>query len=102
MTQTVSAIHVNFVSLAPEEALGRKLSVRAKTSYRMAPQAATATFTNDSVELTFGEPITKPAPGQTVAIFDTVGDRVLAGAVIGGCKRDVPNDTLDRFARVLA
>ncbi len=82
MTQTVSAAQTNFVSLTPEETLDRKLNVRAKTSYRMTPQAATAIFTDDSVELAFDEPIVKPAPGQTVAIFDEAGDRVLAGAII--------------------
>ena len=82
MVRRVEGEDVNLVSLAPEEAYSGELRVMAKTSYRQLPRAATARFSSDRVVLEFDEPIVRPAPGQTLAIYDTAGEAVLAGATI--------------------
>jgi len=82
LTKSVTADEVNFVSLAPEEAEGRGVPVLAKASYRQAPRPATARFSGDHVVLELDEPIPRPAPGQTLALYDATGQAVLAGATI--------------------
>lgn len=82
LTKSVTADEVNFVSLAPEEAEGRGVPVLAKASYRQAPRPATARFSGDHVVLELDEPIPRPAPGQTLALYDATGQAVLVGATI--------------------
>lgn len=82
MVRRVDGDDVNLVSLAPEEAYSGELRVMAKTSYRQLPRAATARFSSDGITLKFDEPIVRPAPGQTLSIYDESGEAVLAGATI--------------------
>lgn len=82
MVRHVEGDDVNLVSLAPDEAYSGELRVMAKTSYRQPPRAATACFSSDGITLKFDEPIVRPAPGQTLSIYDESGEAVLAGATI--------------------
>lgn len=82
MVRRVDGDDVNLVSLAPDEAYSGELRVMAKTSYRQLPKAATARFSGNGITLEFDEPIVRPAPGQTLAIYDESGEAVLAGATI--------------------
>lgn len=82
MVRRVDGEDVNLVSLTLDDASGGGLRVLAKTSYRQPPRAATARFSNDGIALEFDEPIVRPAPGQTLAVYDASGEAVLAGATI--------------------
>ncbi len=82
MVRHVEGSDLNLVSLAPGEASDGELRVLAKTSYRQPPKAATARFSGDGITLEFYEPVVRPAPGQTLAVYDLSGDAVLAGATI--------------------
>lgn len=82
MVRHVEGSGLNLVSLDPEEANSGELRVVAKTSYRQPPRAATARFSSDGITLKFDEPIVRPAPGQTLSIYDESGEAVLAGAAI--------------------
>lgn len=82
MTRRVEGRNVNLVSIGPDEAMGCDLRVLAKTSYRQSPKPATAHFSGNSVSLEFDDPIVRPAPGQTLAVYDASGNAVLAGATI--------------------
>lgn len=82
MVRHVEAADVNLVSMSPDETAG-ELRVLAKTSYRQSPKAAIARFSENGVALEFDEPVVRPAPGQTLALYDAAtGDIVLAGATI--------------------
>lgn len=86
MTREVRAGSVNCIGKAPEDVANRNMRVLAKTSYRQKPTAAQAHFGEGAaaeVHMTFDEPIVRPAPGQTLALYDAdTGQSVIAGAII--------------------
>lgn len=78
----VSADEVNLVR--PERfALGADVAVRAMVRYRAEPQTARATLRHDGTLLVrFDHPLRAVSPGQLLAVLDTGGEEVLAGATI--------------------
>ncbi len=78
----VSADEVNLVR--PERfALGADVAVRAMVRYRAEPQTARATLRHDgTLHVRFDHALRAVSPGQLLAVLDTGGEEVLAGATI--------------------
>lgn len=77
----VSARDANLVTYLEDEVAGKALSGWAKTHYRHKGQSCKAVFgENGSLDVTFDEPVTKPAKGQTLVVYD--GDTVIGAGII--------------------
>lgn len=63
-------------------------SVGVKVRYRSEPFDAIVTAVGDRWEFSFDEPQIRPAPGQSLVMYD--GEYVLGGGVIVGDRRSVP------------
>lgn len=82
MTHDALAKNVNFVSVAPDAFTGNH-RVLAKTNYRQQARPARASFDNDTLRVRFDEAIPRPAPGQTLVLYDAESpDVVLVGATL--------------------
>lgn len=83
LTDVVEADDVNFVSISPEYAQKGEFRVSAKTLYRMEPRPAVAEFDGARLRVKFDDPVTRPAAGQALALYDApTCESMLAGAAI--------------------
>ena len=73
----VRARDVNLISVAT---LSEPMRVTAKTHYRQTAQPATAVMEGDQLVVRFDSPVTRPAAGQALVIYDN--DTVVAGGTI--------------------
>ena len=76
-TTEVRARDVNLISVAT---LNDPMRVTAKTHYRQTAQPATAVMEGDQLVVRFDAPVTRPAAGQALVIYDN--DTVVAGGTI--------------------
>ncbi len=89
MTREVRAHNVNFIAGGPPDAPDERFRVSAKTSYRQEARPAWAQYEDSAdggdagggdLHVTFDGPIVKPAPGQSIVLYD--GDAVLGGGIL--------------------
>lgn len=73
----VHAVDVNLISV---ESLREPLRVQAKTHYRQTAQPGWAHMDGNQLTVTFDEPVTRPAAGQSLVLYD--GDVVVGGGTI--------------------
>ncbi len=72
----VRACDVNLISVAT---LNEPMRVTAKTHYRQKAQPATAVMQGDQLVVTFDSPVTRPAAGQALVLYDAEREDVVVG-----------------------
>lgn len=81
MVREVNAHDANLVTYEIGEVADKTVSGTAKTHYRHKGEACEAVFGKDgSLEVTFASPVTKPASGQTLVVYE--GDTVVGAGII--------------------
>lgn len=76
----VAEVRANDVNLISVATLSDPMRVTAKTHYRQTAQPATAVMEGDQLVVRFDTPVTRPAAGQALVVYD--GDTVVAGGTI--------------------
>jgi tRNA-uridine 2-sulfurtransferase len=76
----VTEVRANDVNLISVATLSDPMRVTAKTHYRQTAQPATAVMEGDQLVVRFDAPVSRPAAGQALVIYD--GDTVVAGGTI--------------------
>ena len=76
----VTEVRANDVNLISVATLSEPMRVTAKTHYRQTAQPATAVMEGDQLVVCFDAPVTRPAAGQALVVYD--GDTVVAGGTI--------------------